>query len=329
MRVILWVCLAIGVLWASYWFAGSRAIENSVVQWFDDSAANGLSASNTDVSVAGFPNRFDLTITNPHLAEFGSGWGWKAPFAQVFTMTWKPWHLIAALPNDQEIDAPGQQIALQSSDMKGSLRLHPSPSLTLAELVIEGHDLSATSDLGWTLGARSVIFAVAEDTSQQYAQHVGLDATGIAPDPALTMLLPELGKLIEAIHLDATLILTAPIDGDMAESQPKLTAIRLADFHANWGALKISGYGTIARAADGRADGKIDFRVENWRQIPKLVVALGLVQPGMGDSIERAMEVLAHSGPDPAVLTLPLEFKSGQMNLGPLPLGPAPMLGEG
>ena len=326
MRVILWVCLALGVLWGGYWFVGSRAVDQGLTQWFADTAANGATATNDGISVAGFPNRFDLTVTNPHLADPVSGWGWQAPFAQVFSMTWKPWHLITALPNDQEIDAPGQKILLHSSQMKGSLRMHPSTNLTLAETVIEAQDIAATSDQGWQLGAKSVILALAEDPTQKNAQRLGLEVTDLVPDASLTALMPNLGAVVEALHLDATLLLTAPIDRNIAETQPKLVGIDLQDFHMAWGTLKITAKGRIVRADTGFAEGKIDLRVEDWREIPKLIVALGLIEPGMGQSITRAMEVLAKTGPNPDVLTLPLDFKSGRMSLGPLPLGPAPML---
>ncbi len=326
MRVILWVCLALGVLWSGYWFVGSRAIDQGVTQWFADSAAHGTTATNDGIAVAGFPSRFDLTVTKPHLADSVSGWGWRAPFAQVFLMTWKPWHLITALPNDQEIDAPDQKIMLHSSQMKGSLRLHPSMDLVLAELVAEGHDLAATSDRGWNVAAKSLVFAVAEDATQKNGQRVGLDLTDLAPDASLTALMPDLGAVIQTLHLDATVQLSAPIDLHFSGSGPTVEGVTLHDFHAGWGSLKISAEGKIARASDGYAEGKIDFRIEDWRKLPKLLAAVGLILPGMGDMIERGLEVLAKSGADPEVLKLPVTFSNGRMSLGPLPLGPAPRL---
>ena len=125
MRVILWVTLAFGLLWAGYWVVGSRAVAGGAATWFAGAADQGITASQSGISVSGFPNRFDLTVTAPHLSDPASGWGWQAPFAQVFAMTWKPWHVIAALPNSQDIIAPGQRITLASSKMRASLRVVP------------------------------------------------------------------------------------------------------------------------------------------------------------------------------------------------------------
>jgi len=328
MRWILYVSLALGVLWGGYWFAGSRAVEFSVTRWFEDAANQGVTASYTGISVAGFPNRFDLTITEPHLSDDLSGWGWQAPFAQIFTMTWKPWHLIAALPHEQTILAPDQTITLASGKLEGVLRLHPSNDLALAEVVVEGHDLAATSDQGWTIGATALTFAVIEDPSRHNGQRLGLAVADLKPDPSLTALMPELGETISTLHLDATLALSAPLDRHVGQTRVVIEAIHLADFQGAWGTLMITATGNVTRADDGYAEGRIDIRVEDWRQIPKLAAALGLVLPDMGKSIERGMEVLAKAGDDPEVLDLPLEFKDGQMTLGPLPLGPAPRLNQ-
>ncbi|MEO8242816.1 MAG: DUF2125 domain-containing protein [bacterium] len=326
MRGLLWAVLALGVLWGGYWVAGSQAIERGVDQWFTDQAASGITATEAGISVSGFADRFDLTVTNPHLADPATGWGWQAPFAQVFAMTWKPWHVIAALPHDQVIEAPDQRISLKSSRLTGSLRVQPSTDGTLEEVVVEGHDLLANSDLGWTIGAKSLVAAIARDATRQFGQHLGLEVTDLVPDPSLGNLVPELGPVISSVHLDATLVLTAPIDRHMADTLPALHSIILTDFHAIWGASSLSASGTIKRADDGHAEGIIEVRVKSWRVVPKLFVAAGLIRPEMGDTIERGLETLAADGPDRNELTLPLTLADGWMSLGPLPLGPAPML---
>ena len=76
MRAILWLVLGLGVVWGSYWFVGSNVVENAAIDWFAHAADQGIAATEDGISVAGFPNRFDMTVTNPHLADPATGWGW-------------------------------------------------------------------------------------------------------------------------------------------------------------------------------------------------------------------------------------------------------------
>lgn len=326
MRILLWIAVVLTVLWGGYWVVGSTAVERGAAQWFDDQAAAGMTAEHEDISVAGFPSRFDLTVTKPYFADPATGWGWRAPFAQVLSMTWKPWHVIAALPNDQVIEGPGQQIALTSSRMMASLRLSPSTDLPLQEVVLEGQEVEAKSDLGWTVGAKSLVLAMGPDAANPLAQRLGLQVTDLTPDRALAALVPDLGERISTVHLDVTMTLTAPIDRRMAETQPRLTAVTVSDFRIEWGSLQVTAQGKVDRGPDGLAVGQVDFRIQNWRQIPALIVALGLMRPEMGETITRGIDALARSGKDPEVLDLPLVFADGRMTLGPLPLGPSPRM---
>ena len=326
MRFILWLGLALGVLWGGYWFVGSAAIESGANQWFANNVAQGLVAENAGISVSGFPSRFDLTVTKPRLADPVSGWGWKAPFAQILSMTWKPWHIIAILPQDQEIDGPGQRIAVTSSEMSASLRMQPSSDLALEELVVDGRDLSVQSDLGWQIEVKSVVFALARDANLPFGQHLGLEIADLRPDPDLVHLTPDLGEVISTVHLDAVVTLSAALNGSMGETAPVVTGLIVNDFYLTWGNLHLSAKGQVQQGPDGVAQGQIDFRIEDWRQIPALVVALGLVRRELGDSLIKGLDVLAKSGADPNILDLPLTFADGWMTLGPVPLGPAPVL---
>ena len=326
MRWFLSAVLALGLLWCLYWFVGSRAVQSGVTDWFASQSDGPLGVSNTGVSVAGFPNRFDLTVTEPAVTDAASGVSWHAPFVQVFAMTWKPWHLIAVVANDQAMTVQGQQIALHSDQLRASLLAHPTTDLRLDDFRIEGHGLAAVSSAGWKFGAQSLAFSVAEDPTQPDAQRIGLTVSALTPDPELTALMPDLGGVIDTVYLDATVLLTAPIDRNMALNPPQVVSIALADFHANWGSLKLAATGKVQAAADGLAEGKIDFKIDDWRQIPKILEAAGVVNHDMAGNIANGLKAMALSGPDPNSISLPLIFKSGRMLLGPLPLGLAPRL---
>lgn len=328
MRALLIAILVVAGLWAGYWVVGSRAMESNVERWFA-APHGGLVATRGDVSVSGFPNRFDLTVTDPSLADPERGWGWRAPFAQVFVMTWKPWHLIAALPQEQRIDTPQGPVTLRSSQLEGSLVVIPGTALALDRTVLSGEGLSLAGEAGWEVSAAKATFATRLMPDDAMAHEVGFDATTVTPDARFRMALSsrsDLPEQIERLHLDAVATLTAPLDRFSAQNTPRLAQVRVRQGLLRWGDMVISATGTVQPDANGQAEGRIDLRVENWRQLVPVLVASGVITAEVSPTVIRAMELLSQQGDDPAVLTVPLAFQSGRMSLGPLPLGPAPRL---
>ncbi len=328
MRALLVVVLVAAGLWAGYWVVGSRVMDSAVNQWFA-APGPGLTATNSDVSVSGFPNRFDLTVTNPAIADPEQGWGWQAPFAQVFMMTWKPWHLIAALPQEQQIVTPQGPFTLKSSQLEASLVLIPGSALALDRTVLTGEGLALVGTGGWEVGATKATLATRLMPDNAQAHEIGFDATTLTPDASFRMALAaqsDLPEQIERLHLDAVATLTAPLDRFAGQAQPRLAGLRVKEGLLRWGDMVVSAEGEILPAADGTAEGRIDLRVENWRRLVPVLIASGLITAEVSPTVTRAMELLAEQGTDPNVLSVPLSFQSGRMSLGPLPLGPAPKL---
>ena len=327
MRVLIAIVLAAMLGWGGYWFVGSAALDAKINAWFGAEAAAGADVGNSAVSIEGFPSRFDVTVSNPYARDLASGWGWKAPFVQVLSMTWKPWHLIAALPHDQEIDAPdGEGLQLHSARLMGSLLLHPGLSLKLNQAVLEGETLALSSPAGWRWTAKKLVVAAQEDKSWKNGLRLGWQATALAPDSAVVAQVPDLGPVISDSHIDATYQLTAPVDRKFAAAGAHVTAVHLHDAHLTWGPLVVSAKGSLARGADGRAQGTLAVTLADWRRLPDALVALGLLQPSARALAARALKVLAEAAGNPETLQLPLALRGGRMTLGHLPLGPAPML---
>lgn len=328
MRALLIVVLVVSGLWAGYWVVGSRAMQRTVDQWFATSHGN-LTATRSDVSISGFPNRFDLTVSDPALADTAGGWAWRAPFVQVFMMTWKPWHLIAALPQEQRLDTPYGPFMLRSSALEGSLVVIPGTALALDRTVLSGEGLSLSGEAAWQIAATKATFATRLMPDDAKAHEIGFDATTVSPDANFRMALAgrsDLPEEIEQIHLDAVATLTAPLDRHAQQSAPRLARLVVKQGLLRWGDLVVSAEGMVEPDANGQADGRIDLRVENWRELVPVLVAAGLVTAEVSPTVTRAMEILSEQGDDPKILTVPLAFQSGRMSLGPLPLGPAPAL---
>ncbi|WP_444668117.1 DUF2125 domain-containing protein [Cereibacter changlensis] len=329
MRAVLTLVLVAAVLWGGYWFVGSRALERSAEAWFASQAAQGRIAERESLNVAGFPSRFDLTVTEPHLEDPVSGFGWRAPFAQVFSLTYKPWHVITALPNTQTILAPGQQITLDSTRLRGSLIVKPSPALALDRIAIAGEGLAARSSLGWTVAASAARFATRQIDDDPARHEIGLDITALAPDASLLAAATEaeLPEVIDSVKLSAILGFTAPLDRHAGETRPELASLDLNETLIAWGDLKLFASGGLT-VQDGLPEGRIDFRLENWRKAIRLAVALELIKPEVAPTWERMLGIMAAQSADAEKLDVPLIFADGRMSLGPLPLGPAPRLAQ-
>lgn len=325
MRALIWVMLVATGLWSGYWWVGATGLEKGVNAWIAQQEGR-ITAEK--VEVHGIPNRFDLTLTAPNFTDPASGISVSSPFVQVYAMSWKPWHVIAALPTGQVITLPDQEVTLGSDTLRASVQLHPSTDLSLQEAVGEAKILSLTSTDGWTVLLNNASTSIAEDVTAASSYRLGLRINQITPDTALmqALITTDLPKIIDEVYLDAHAALTAPLDRDLGNTQPKINKITLAEARATWGALKFSAKGDVEAGSDGLALGKIDLRVEGWNRLPPILVALGLIKSDVAPTVENMLGIMAAQGGDPEVLAISLTMKDGRMSLGPLPLGAAPRL---
>jgi hypothetical protein len=329
MRKLLFLLVTLTVLWSGYWFVGSSVIRTAANDWIAAQAANGVTAETSSLSVAGFPNRFDLTANDVRFADPASGIGWQAPFAQIFAMTWKPWHIIAALPPTQTVTLPGQEVTITSEGQRASVRARPAASLPLAMAIVESGPLAATSTQGWTHSAEKVVLSLGVAAGQPNDYDIAADIAGLAPDATLLVrLLPEGGlpPTISEIRLRATATLTAPLDRHAGKTQPRLAAVNLTDLTVTWGEIALKAEGGIAPDDKGLAAGRINLTVKNWRTVMPILVASGTVRPQLARTAETMLEGLARQTGDPEVLKVPLTMQDGWMSLGPIPLGPSPVM---
>jgi hypothetical protein len=326
MRALVWVVVAAAVAWGGYWFVGARALESGAQAWFQAQTDAGLVAERSDLSVSGFPNRFDLTVADLRLADPDTGYGWTAPFVQILSLSYKPWHIIAAFANQQQVRTPWQDLAVESDRLQGSVVIVPGINLALDRLTLVGDALRVTSDLGWTASAETLRFATRQVGTDGQRHEIGLEMLGLDPDPSVTAALPDFPKTIETLRLDAIITLTAPLDRLAGQSHPRPTRIEVKEAQLVWGSLALSGSGKIEASADGLAEGRLSLRLTNWREAIPLAVAAGLIKPEVAPTWVNMFALFAAQSGNPEDLDLPLVFANGRMSLGPLPLGPAPRM---
>ncbi len=331
MRILLALIVTAAIGWSGYWLVGSSARTEAFSDWFEARRAEGWVAEVSDLSTRGFPNRFDTTFTDLMLADPGTGLAWEAPFFQLFALSYQPDHNIAIWPNQQLLATPLRKFRLSSEDMRASIVTAGAPSLPLERATLTAELLSILPDGRDqpTLIAALRLAAEREPTKTE-TYRLGLSADGVQPalnwrvriDPSDT--LPD---ALEALNIDMTVAFDKPWDRtaiETARPQPRQIRLKLAE--ARWGRLELLAAGEISVDVAGLPTGEIVIKARNWRDILKMAVASGFLPQGFADTLEDGLSLVSQMAGNPRTLDIPLNFRNGRVRLGPVPIGPAPVL---
>lgn len=327
MRAFVWLTAVFALLYGGYWFAGSRALQGGL----DAALAAPRRAGRIDyeaLALAGFPWRFDLTVTAPRITSRDRQIGWSAPELRVHALSYRPNHLIAFLPGAQQIRLGRERIALKAADLGASSVFGLDAALPLARAQLVGKALAARSDRGWELALGELRAAIRE-AAGEHAYDIGLTLFDAAAGGALARLAEAnaLPGRLERVHLDATLRLDRGLDRFLPPGGPALVAAEIRSIAIDWGEMALDGQGRLTVTPSGTPEGAIDFRIRGWRQALGLLRATGAIRSDRDlAEIERALGAVALLSGEADTLALPLIFAAGQMRLGPVPLGPAPRL---
>ena len=337
MRLLITLVLLCAVLWSGYWFISSRAVEQGFNSWLEDRRNEGWVAETTDLAVQGFPNRIDTSFTDLALADPNTGLAWEAPLFQILALSYRPNHVIAVWPPKQRVATPYEKFDVTSTDMRASLVVEPNTALSLTRATLTAADLSianATQVLGREADSTDVtaLTLAAErvegDPAPTY--RLGLKADGFSPSLPWRMQIDPAGGLpdtLDALQADVSVTFDAPWDRfaiERARPQPRWIKVKLAQ--AKWGKLELQLAGELAVDESGQPDGELTVKARNWREILDLGIKSGVVPEILAGTLSEGLGLLSQLSGNPNTLDVPLDFNGGQVFLGPIPLGPAPVL---
>lgn len=329
MRRIIVITLVLALAWMGWWVVGSTALDRALTSWFDARRAEGWVADYSDISVRGFPNRFDTRITDLRLADPDTGVAWEMPFFEILQLSYRPTEARLAWPNEITYATPYETIRIETASAGGFIGLRPVPSLELdrAQVILE--DVALSSTLDWTVTldeANLAVTSVGDDDTYRF----GVALTGLTPSPWAKAVLDPAGLLpdvIEALHLDATVTFTGPLDRHTIEdARPQPTRIVLEDLSASWGDMTFRAVGRLDIDESGMPEGKITIRADEWRRLLDLAVQAGVLAEAFRPAIEGTLGVLAGRDGNAEALDADLVFRNGKMSFGRIPLGPAPRI---
>ncbi len=168
LRIISAIVVAALLAWSGYWFYASRVQLSIVENIFAQMRATGYEASYADIRVSGFPNRFDVTIDEPQLRDPTIGYAWKAPFLQIFSLSYQPYRFIIAFPEQQLAAVGSELIQIVTTEMKASLSLEFADASQLGTFILEASLLRADGQSGWNIHMSDILAAIRHGGQGEY-----------------------------------------------------------------------------------------------------------------------------------------------------------------
>ncbi|MFQ6549280.1 DUF2125 domain-containing protein [Aestuariibius sp. 2305UL40-4] len=327
MRRLFWIVVIAAALYGGYWFVGAQALERGAITWLEDEAARpgGLEPTYDSIAVRGFPSRFDLTITAPDIQDVPTGITWRAPFFQLFALSYRPTEVIAVFPDRQTLTIGDMTIPIRSTDLRASAAVAADADLPLDRATAQLEQLALGLPVG-EVHADGGLFAIRRVPDQPGRYDVFGELTEIEI-PVGALLPPgfDLSRTITALRIDGTADLTAPLDRFAAETRPELTALDVAQAQISWDGIELTARGTLTLGADGLPSGEGTLEARNWVRVIELATQAGLLTPLQATVLQGGLVGLSTGGLDQP-LEIPFALDRGDLSVGGVDLGPLPMV---
>lgn len=329
MRWLTFIIIAAGLAWSGYWYIGKSSREAGINRWLEDRVEQGWVAS-SDVSLRGYPNRYDAILSDIILANPKSGWAWNAKQLELLTLSYEPNHIIALFPQSQLISSPKEKITVTSSDMQASLNVTERNSLTLQRATLSAKDLELNSSAGWKNSAKNAILAIRQSQEGSNFYDVALSADDFQPS---NVALKELNRggimpaTFTTFKMDAIVEYDQPLSKQSFESGSAIMqGLDIKDIHLEWGDIVLRAAGKVKLDAEGYPDGKFSLRAVNWQSMIDIAIANNSLDAKMGQRIKDALGFVAKLTGKKDTIDVPLKFSNRKTRLGPITLGPAPQI---
>ena len=331
-RVLLGFIIVAAAAWSGYWWVAANSLQSGFATWFEQRRAEGWVAEYGALDVQGFPNRLDTVFEDLDLADPETGLAWRTPRFQINALSYRPNHVIGIWPDTQRIATPLDKYDVQSADMRASFVLTPNAMLQVDRTSLTAQTLTISPVSGEGQTRLDALRLAAEHVPMENAAtyRLGLAAEGLAPSlPWRRMVDPDgtLPETFDAFRADLTVEFDKPWDRTAIENaRPQPRAIRLKLAQARWGGLELQAAGDLEVDEAGRPTGEITVKARNWREILDLSVKAGALPSGLAGTLEDGLSLISQMAGNPNTLDIPLGFRRGMVMLGPVPIGPAPVL---
>lgn len=328
MRRLTIIVAIVAALYSAYWFIGAQALDRTAQSQVAALREEGWAVAFDDLSVRGFPSRFDTTVTDISVVSPDGALGYSAPILQALALSYQPNSFILAFPDTQEITVQNTTFTANTTGMRASVTLGANTALSLDSVTAEASEVTLISATAGTWTFTDFLAALRESGPLPNSYDVYGNFENIRLPDAFTSSFNKSGNLPAAIALakiDATVMLDRPLNRhtlpDWQNDPGRLRNLDFKSLLVTWGDLSIRGSGELSVSSSGVPDGTLTLIANDWQRMLDIAQSAGLI-PTEYQFLARSMgQTLSGGSPD---LVLPITFQNGNLSVGPIPLGPAP-----
>ncbi|MCF2869694.1 DUF2125 domain-containing protein [Octadecabacter sp. G9-8] len=330
MRKLIVLVVVAATLYGGYWFVGRSQIQDRLTEALVQVDAGDYDLSYDTLHTRGFPSRFDTTITDLEFYDPTGRVTYFAPTFQLFALSYRPNEVIAVFPQEQTLDIDGEVFTLITNDMRASGKVRANAALAFQTATIEADNPRIRSEEGAELAMASLLAAMrlSPGTTQTYDAFVEARSI-VLPEDIRRMIDPQnlQPPIIQNLRFDSDVTLSAPIElnGDAAMSA-QIETLSITEFALAWGDMSLSAIGDVTPDDFGVLNGSISISARNWQQALDLAVSTGVVNADRRFLVLEIANNMDETPHIPDTLTLTLNITDGNMMLGAMPLGAAPLL---
>ena len=252
----------------------------------------------------------------------------------MLSLAYRPHHIIAVWPGEQVVAHPLDtlRVTQRGAARLGDLRAEPAARARPRHHRDRGHALASDAAGRWR-SARRCSPPGRRRAGRRFAHDVAFDAEGLAlprrwPDEIdAASVLPRGDR--DRWRSTRTLGFDRPWDraGGRGREPARSRRCASATPRSTWGELDLRGKGALAVDAEGFAEGRIDLRARNWREMLDVAEAAGALGPGLAGALRRRARPGGAARRATATRsTCRSTSTAARTRLGPVPIGPAPRL---
>lgn len=308
--------VAVCAVWAALWALGRALIVAGIAAGAQGTVQIAASA------VTGFPLRYDIALKDVSYSH--APISAAAPAAHISAPFYAPWHMRAGAPALHIARVQGLPASLQGN-IAIDAQLRPMAGLPMRRLHVTGADLG----LVWGVQRGAIKSLQAQLRAAPFGAQMTLSARGI------TLPLPASAQGSALVLDDVQLNFDLHYDGALAvlRAPPaRASAVIVHHLSANTAAGQISITANLAPDSAGLVSGSAQITLSDVAGAVRALRAGGVITPQTADTMLRAAgagmgggSVGADSAGGALAATLPLRLQFGQIWLGFIPLGPAPL----